>query len=153
MTLERDELREATVYSESVTSTDLTQIIDDLQHAQQKLNNDLDTMISDVIYNYTVQIYDIFDEYTKQLTAEIENEIGHCRSVYDAVAQFVQGPCVYFLNPYNVLWFCLGWFMSFGLLAIVVGTCVVGIFRSKVPYSQTGPNKNEFGDYPMVDYK
>ena len=100
---------------------------------------------------YTDEIYDILDDYTADVTASIEDDIAQCRPVYDSVTRLVRGPCEYFLNPFNTFWFCMGWFLSFGIMAIVSGTCLIGIFRSKaIASSITAPAPHE--DIPMVYY-
>ena len=126
-TLEEDTIGAQTI----IDSIDLTATINELGEAQQFLNNELDTTVSQIMTEYTDEIYNILDQFTQDLTVSIEEDIAQCRPVYESVAMLVQGPCEYLLNPINVFAFSFAWYMSFGLIAVIIATSVVGIFRSK----------------------
>jgi hypothetical protein len=54
--------------------------------------------------------------------------IGRCRVLFDAGTSMVDGACVYLLQPVNALWFCLGWFMIFSILAVAFGNELAHLF-------------------------
>ena len=128
----RNELEAAsTASSEITTSVSLSQVMGDLTKAQDTLNTEGNKMVQEIIGDAADSIYQELKTLFDGFIVSIENDIAGCLPAYDALTTVIYGPCVYFLYPYNAVWFTYGWYLAFGFIAIFFATSVVGMFRVK----------------------
>ena len=79
----------------------------------------------------------------------IRNDLVKCRQVFDILQTLIYAPCVYFLYPFNALWFCYGACLFFSIPGIIFATKTVGYFRRMNRYTKVAPPTAAIVDYDM----
>lgn len=129
---ERVILSESATAAYTITSSlSLSSLMYDLTVAQDVLNTQTNSMIQEIIGVSADQVYSLLDNLAKKLTASIENDIAKCRPAFDSFTTFVYAPCVYFLYPFNAVWFSYGGYIAFATIALFFGTSLMGMFAVK----------------------
>ena len=81
-------------------------------------------------------------------------QIGGCRVLFDAGTSMTDAMCVYLLEPYNAVWFCIGWFMLFSVLAVAFANQLAYLFAAIGTSHKIRPSEHhEYEDQYKLQYK
>ena len=127
-------------YVEAVTSdAGLTQLTSDLTQAQLVLDTSGDDVITAYIGDTCTDINSTVYTYYSETSAAVTNDIGACRSVFDALADTVAVVCEDFLNPYNALWFAQMLLLVLLLPSLALARKLARLFRHTHRYGSVEP--------------
>lgn len=144
METDKDELSQATNSSYTITSAvSLSKVMFDLTTAEDIINTEADDMIQEIVRDSADGVYNLLNDFTKGLAKSVENDIAKCRPAYDAVTTITYVPCVYFLYPFNAVWFSYGWYIAFGFIAIFFSTSITSMFRIKGLGNKIQPQRDD----------
>ncbi|KAL3876902.1 hypothetical protein ACJMK2_034683 [Sinanodonta woodiana] len=129
-------------------STQAAAWIEDMKQAQKYLKDNVELLmkqaLNETANTVTSNISRIFDD----ILHKLKNDIGKCRSAYDAIQGISDSVCITVLNPFNGFWFGLGCALFFFIPSTIFGDILKWFLRRKHPYK-----KKETDDYPgSVDY-
>lgn len=127
---EKSRLQEFVDTAESIYPRRMDLEVKKLAEGERALNNASEEIIGDQIANSADVICSHITNFTDTVEEDIEDNLGRCRSLYDAGVAAVYAPCVYFLYPVNALWFCYGWFLIFSIPAVAIAMQLGDIFKT-----------------------
>ena len=130
MEKERDVLKEAVMHADKIThSQDLDELLLNLTHAQHELNIQGGEVVTDVLVEYGEITVTLIEDYAEDADEAIRYEVAQCRPVFDAAQTIVYGPCLYFLEPFNSVWFLYGWYLFFSVPCLIFAAILAGLYR------------------------
>ena len=152
MEVERVKLDQGVTYSVNlIYANPIPDVVAQLNQSQIYFNEEANNLIGQSVNNTVDGIFSTVADFTTGLVSSIENDIGQCRSLYDAVTDLIFAPCVYLLNPYQALWFTYGWFLAFGLISLGFLFSMADMYRALAEQQKVNPIKDEHEAYVAVD--
>ena len=122
----------------AVTPTDL---LEGLSTAESAINNDASTIISNTIVDTADLVVDSIERYIAEAEKSVIHDLGDCYPIYDTLKTMTYSTCVYFLYPFNSVWFCVGWFLFCCVFTLIFGTKMAGYYR-QLPEKRPPPRSN-----------
>ena len=77
-----------------VGKRNFTALAETLSTAEQEINNNGDVIVSKFVNDTADEVYDDVIRYSDDTVAAVENDIGKCRPVYDALTTVIDTSCV-----------------------------------------------------------
>ena len=133
-----------------IEATPMSDIINQLNQSQIIVNDQGADIIGAYINETIDTIIGYLDTYITTAEDQLVNEMGRCRSLYDALTYVVFGPCKYFLNPYQAVWFTYGWFLAFNVLSLAFVFQLAKMFRILAECQKVNPLVTEVKTPPPV---
>ena len=125
----------------TVQSVDASQLVNDLKTSEDGINNEAPEITSEVIGQTTDVMVHNIEKFIDQTENTIINDLAGCYPIYDTLKTITYSTCIYFLYPFNSLWFCLGWYLFCCVFTLIFGVKLAGYLRQipepKPPQQQT----------------
>lgn len=121
--------------------TSLDVVMSDLVLAEEKINADGNTMLSDTLIISADSVMEELTNMSSTIDKVIRTDTANCYPVYESVQKIIIGPCVYMLSPINAIWFCYGWYLVLALITLFFAVNLASIYKKEYPekVSRVGP--------------
>ena len=140
------ELREVEVILNNHMS--LAEVAEVLSNATEWFSVSANDFIDNYIETVAIEVYCDIEGFVGSVIWAVENGIGNCWPLYEAITNIVDVTCVRAVYPINAFWFCLGWCVFFLVPSVIISYKLMTLYRYTLPYSKHSDNYEEgYGGY------